>query len=462
MSSPTIAPRPMTTAPPRRPPGPRGWPLVGSSIAFLRAPLPFTLHLARDYGPITYVRFGPNPTYVLNEPELIEQVLLGRHRECVKDKYTRDLIPLTGQGLITSEGELWQRQRRLAAPALQPRRISDYAETMLRATQHICSRVIDGAVRDIRADFAELTLEIVSKTLLGADTRAQADRVGHALEAFMDFYERQYYSLEGLLPLWIPTRARSRMRSAIAGLDAVIGEVIARCRRDSGDEAHLLARLVRSRGDDGAAMDERQLRDEAVTMLMAGHETTALALTFAVYLLASHPAVTARLRRELNAPLSAADGSLAGRSASPYLTAVIRESLRLYPPVYVIGREVVTPFELGGFALPTGSLLAISPYALHRDPRFFPEPERFMPERWLEAGAAALPKLAYIPFGGGPRVCIGNYFAMLEIGIVLGEFVKQFDFELLASFELRLKPLVTLRPEGRVPLRLRRRPAPTD
>jgi cytochrome P450 len=338
----------------------------------------------------------------------------------------------------------------------------NYADTMLSLSRQLCTRVLDGEVRDIRTDFAELTLEIASKTLLGADTRAQADRVGHALEAFMNFYERQYYSLEGLLPLWIPTPARSRMWRAIAGLDAVIGEVIARCRLDGGDEIHLLAHLVRSRGDDGSAMDERQLRDEAVTMLMAGHETTALALTFAVYLLASHPAAADRLRRELAEPVNSTDGSLAGRSAPPYLTAVIRETLRLYPPAYVIGREVVTPFELGGFALPTGSQLAISPYALHRDPRFFPEPERFMPERWLESSAGGLPKLAYIPFGGGPRVCIGNHFAMLVIGIVLGEFVRQFDLELLTSFELRLKPLVTLRPEGRVPIRLRRRPVASE
>jgi cytochrome P450 len=457
MSTSTAVERPHADAHPTRPPGPRGWPLLGSSFAFARAPLPFLLHLARDYGPITYVRFGSLPTYVVNEPELIEQLLLGRHRECIKDKYTRDLMPLAGRGLVTSEGELWQRQRRLAAPPLQARRISNYAETMLSITQRLCARVIDGEVRDARADFTELTLEIASKTLLGADTLAQAEQVGHAVETFMDFYERQMYSLEGMLPLSVPTPARMRMRRAVVGLDAVIGEVIARCRREGIDEDHVLARLVRSRADDGSAMDARQLRDEAVTMLAAGHETTALALTFAVYLLARHPAIADRLRVELDANRSAPGKSLAARAATPYLTAVIRETLRLYPPAYMIGREVVTPFELGGFPLPRGSQLTVSPFALHREPRFFPEPERFMPERWLDPAIHDLPKFAYLPFGAGPRVCIGNHFAMLAIGLVLGEFIEQFEFELLASFELRLKPLVTLRPAGRVPLRLHRR-----
>jgi cytochrome P450 len=309
---------------------------------------------------------------------------------------------------------------------------------------------VDGEVRDVSADLTALTLAIAGRTLLGADPSGEAATIGRAIEAFMSYYERRLYTLEGLLPTSFPTPARRRMRAAVEELDVAVRALISRCRSHGLGEDHVLSRLLHARDEQGHGMSEQQLRDEVVTMLLAGHETTSLTLTYALYLLAGHPEVRARLRSEL-----AEATSTAGITAEPpYLNAVVRETLRLYPPAYSIGREVVTPFEIGGYRPERGNEVMVSPYTLHRDPRWFPQPEHFRPERWLQT-AHALPKFAYLPFGAGPRVCIGNHFAMLEISIVLAEFVRRFEFERLPGFELELKPVVTLRPAGRVPLRFR-------
>ena len=440
------------------PPGPRGLPLVGTAMELAKDPLGFIRDLAYRYGPVSFTRFGPWAVYMLNDAELIEDVLIGKHRSCVKDKSTRDLMPLAGQGLLTSEGELWRRQRRLAAPPLQPKRIAGYAETMFDSAARAFAPFRDGETRDMHGELAQLTLEIVSKTLLGVDARGDGQRIADALERFMEYFERQVYSWQGILPLWVPTPSRVRMRRAVRGLDDIVYPMIARYRASAGSEEHLLARLVHARGEDGEPMSDLQLRDEALTMMLAGHETTALALTYAVYLLATHPEVASRLRAEVDAAFASGQPDPMALCALPYLNAVMRESLRLYPPGYAIGREVTEPFEVGGYALPRGTQLLISPYTIHRDARYFAQPERFVPERWLDSAfVEALPRFAYFPFGGGPRVCIGNHFAMMELALVLASLVRGFELELLPGYQLELAALVTLRVVGGLPMRVRRR-----
>ncbi len=440
-----------------RPPGPRALPLLGSALALAQDPLRFLLHVGRDYGPVSFIRLGPWPFYMINEPELIEDVLVGQHRDCIKDKSTRDLMPLTGQGLLTSEGALWRSQRKVAAPPLQPKRIAGYATTMLDCAERAFAAARDGEQRDIHLDLTTLTLEIVGKTLLGVDTRGEADRIARALDVFMQYFERQVYSLEGLLPLAIPTWRRVRMRRAVAELDGIIYPIIERLRANGEGAEHLLARLVQARGDDGLPMSDLQLRDEAVTMLLAGHETSALTLTYAVYLLATHPSVAARLRDEVDAAFAGGVPDPMALCALPYLGAVVRETLRLYPPAYAIGREVIEPFELGGWPLARGAQLLLCPYAVQRDPQLFARPERFAPERWLSA--RELPRFAYFPFGGGPRICIGNHFALMELAIVLAALVRRLELELVAGYRLQLQPLVTLRIAGGLPMRVKVRRA---
>jgi cytochrome P450 len=396
---------------------------------------------------------------MLNDVELIDAVLVGQHRLLVKDKSTRDLIPLAGNGLLTSEGEAWRKQRKLAAPPLQPKRITGYAQTMQDCVERACAELGDGRERDMHAELARLTLEIVSKTLLGVDARGDAERIAHVLDVFMKYFERQAYTAESLLPLSWPTPARVRMRRAVKELDAIIYAMIARSRSAGADQDHLLARLVSARDEDGQPMSDLQLRDEVVTMLLAGHETTALALSYAVYLLSTHREVALQLRAEVDPAFATGSADPMALSALPYLNAVIRESMRLYPPAYALGREVVEPFELGGHSLPRGAQLLISPYTLHRDARFYPQPERFDPERWL-GGARAVPRLAYLPFGGGPRVCIGNHFATMELAIVLATLVHRLELEVPASYRLTLAPLVTLRLVGGLPARARKRHTP--
>jgi cytochrome P450 len=273
----------------------------------------------------------------------------------------------------------------------------------------------------------------------------------------MQYFERQAYSPEGLLPLFVPTPRGVRMRRAVAELDTIIYPMIARCRANGAREDHLLARLINARGEDGAPMSDLQLRDEVVTMLLAGHETTALALTYAVYLLSTHPAVAARLRAEVDAAFASTPIDPMALCALPYLNAVARETMRLYPPAYVIGREVVEPFELDGYRLEKGAQVLISQYTIQHDPRFFPQPKRFQPQRWLDGAQDALPRFAYFPFGGGPRVCIGNHFALMEIAIVLATFVRKLAVQLPGDYELETTPLVTLRVSGGLPARVQLR-----
>jgi len=443
----------------QRPPGPRGTLIMGSFAALQRDLLGFVVDMQRGYGPVSHARFATQHLYSINHPELIERVLVGEAKSCVKDLSTRELMPLVGQGLLTSEGELWRRQRKLAAPPMQPKRIADYAQTMVRCAEAAFMAYGRDEARDLHADLMHLTLEIVGKTLLGFDARADADIIAHALDVFMVRFEEQFRSVMAVLPKALPTPARVRSRRAIAQLDAIIYRVIARCRTQDTEATHLLGQLVRARDEQGRPMDDVQLRDEAVTMLLAGHETTALALSYAVHLLAKHGEHAARLRAEVDAVLGRRSATLQDVPKLVFADAVVRETLRLYPPAYAIGRSVVEPFELAGYAVPAGTELMMSPYALHHDARYFPDPERFRPERWLDGSTDALPRFAYFPFGGGPRICIGNHFAMLEAVLVLATLWQHAEVVIAAGFEPQLSPIVTLRMLGGVPARVTTRAA---
>lgn len=440
------------------PPGPKGVPWLGSLPAVYRDALGWVLDFGHRHGPVSYTRFGPGQIYMLNDPELIEEALIGKHRECIKDRSTRELAALLGNGLLTSDGERWRSHRRLAAPPLQPRRIAGYADVMRACTERVLSSFGDEEVRRIDADMADVTLEIAGKTLLGIDTRGDTERVSQILDAAMAHFGRQFYSWHGLLPPWVPTRARVRFARAVADLDAMLYAVVRRCREGGGDADHLLARLVHARDENGETLSDLEVRDEAVTMLLAGHETTALTLAYACYLLALHPEVGARLRAEVDDVLGERPVAVADLQRMPQLEAVLRETLRLYPPAYIIGREVVTPFEIGGYTVPRQAELLMCPYSVQRDARLYSEPERFAPERWLDGKLDRLPRFAYFPFGGGPRTCIGNHFALMEASIVLASLVQRFELFRVWRYELRIAPAVTLRPQaGGVPVGLKRR-----
>ncbi|HEX5660369.1 MAG TPA: cytochrome P450 [Polyangiales bacterium] len=413
-----------------RPDGPRGDPLLGSARAIFRDPLKFNCGMLQ-YGPLAHARVGPAHLYLIRDPALIEQFLIGEHARCVKDRNTRTLGLLLGQSLLTSDGEAWKQRRKFAAPMFQPRRVDSYAATMRAVAEAYARTLRHGERRDFHADSMRLTLEIAGRTLCGVSPGAEAERFGALLEVLVDYFEQRLFSFERLVPFGVPTRGLRRFRAAKAELDALLRTLVAR----AGDGDHLLARMNRAREESG--MSEQQMFDELLTMLLAGHETSALALSFTIYLLSAH-----RVERER------------ARSDDAYLDAVLRESMRLYPPAYALGREVIEDFELDGFPIPRGSNLVVSPYATHRNPAYFAEPERFRPERWLDGSLRDLPRCAYMPFGAGPRFCVGTHFAWLEATLVLKALLQAADFDVEPGFELALSAVVTLRPRAGIPVRV--------
>lgn len=435
------------------PPGPKGLPFLGNASAFLRDPLGFTLQLSREHGPLVTTSLGLQTEVWINEPSLIDEVFVGHAKAWRKDSVTRQLIPLMGRGLVTSEGELWRTQRKLAAPAFVPKRITSYAQAMTECTARFASSLRDYEQRDMHADIMKVTLEIVGRTLLGVDTERDSERVAAALEEMLSYFEKRLLTAAGFLMAFVRTPALARFERAIAELDGIVARIIDNARKDPNAD-YLIARLLAARTEDGQHMSDRQARDEAMTMLLAGHETTALTITYALYALSGNPACEARLREELS-QLGSTPPTPEDLPRLPYLDAVVKEVLRLYPSVWIIGRQLTAPLIVGGYELPAGIEVLASPYSLHRNPRFFRNPEQFAPERWLDPGQTP-GRYEYIPFGVGPRSCIGSHFAKLEAALVLATLLQHVRVQVVPGYQLRLKPVITMRPKDGLPVIVRR------
>lgn len=425
-----------------------GWPLLGSLPDMRADPLGVAVRL-RDAGDVSTLTILGRTGWVLSHPDHVEELLVGAHRDVIKDQMTRHLTGVLGNGLLVAEGEAWRRHRRLAAPAFTPRAVEGYAAQM----GEIADRHAKGwpsGVADVHALFVAMTREIVLRTVFGTDRAGQAV---DAVDVLMVEFVRQIRSVRRLLPEWVPTRGRRRVAAASARLDADLMAIVAEKRAGAlGDD--LCSVLMAARDEDGKpAFDDRQLRDELITMYLAGHETTALALTYTAWLLAHDPEANRRVRDEakaLTGPPTAAD-----LPKLPWCAAVIDEALRLYPPAWAIGRETTAPMAFGGFDVPTGSSVWVFPWAIHRDPRWWDDPLKFRPQRWLTP--VERPRFAFLPFGGGPRVCIGSHFARMEAILCLAAVAKHQQFQVAHDPPLRFLASVTLRPSDPVPLRLARR-----
>jgi cytochrome P450 len=449
---------PPRTAGLSRPPGPKGMPWLGPLVEMSGDTLGFLRRFGREYGPIAHTRIGPIHLYMLCEPALIEELLLGRHSESAKDATTRGLTAILGEGLITSNGALWKRQRRMASPAMRPKSIAGYGEAAVSAAERLTQRLPDCAVRNVYADMMAVLVDIVSTTLLGFDATDSIECLHRIANAAVEYTKKESFGLYQFLPAWIPARHRRIMRSAANELDEVVYRVIARCREQPQPANHYIAQLCNARDQDGQPMDLQQLRDEAATILVAAHETSALGLAYTLHCLSENPAVVERLRAELHSVLGERRATVSDLPRLVYLNGVVREMLRLYPSVYVFGREIIAPIEIAGYHLPVGSRVMMSPYVVQRDPRFFRDPERFVPERWIDLDRSTLPRFAYFPFGGGPRVCMGQHYAMMQMALVLSVLVQDLELEALSEFTLQLEPVLTLRPVGgQLPMRVRRR-----
>jgi cytochrome P450 len=438
--------------PPR--PGPTGLPSLHQVRRWRRDPLGFFAALAREHGDLVWLRLAR--LWLVSDPALVEQILVQQRDEFVKDRVTASLSSLLGNGLLTAEGETWRRDRKLCAPSFQPRHLAVYGDTMVDAAmQHLPAP----GERDVTEDMAALALDVVLRTLFGTDAADQerAGRVGQVLGELMAVFVREQRTLWRFAPAWVPGAHRKLARTHTAELHALVLQLVEeRRRRPPGDD--LLSRLLEARDEDGAGMDDAQIRDQAVTLFLAGHETTALALSYALYLLARHPDAQDAVRDEVSA-LGRLPGA-ADLAALPWTAAVVQETLRLYPPAWAFGREPVRDVTLGGQRIAAGEHVIAMPWILHRDPRWWHLPERFRPERWRPGAdgappeVAGLPRFAYAPFGGGPRVCIGNHFATMEAILALAALVRHRRFRPVPGFAPDLVPAVTLRARSGVLVRV--------
>jgi cytochrome P450 len=439
------------------PSAPKGRFLVGHLLDMRQDHLGFVTAAARTHGDFVPLQFGRRPVYLLSHPDYVEEVLVKQHRNFSKGYFYRILEPLLGKGLVTSEGDFWLRQRRLAQPAFHRERINAFAEVMVEYTQALLAEWRDGDVRDVHEDMMRLTLRVVGKTLFDADVEEDAPDVGRELSTALAELSNQMVGPEFLLPARIPTPSRLRLQQAIRRLDPLVFRIIAERRRSGVDAGDLLSMLLQAQDEDGSSMTDGQLRDEAMTIVLAGHETTALALSWAWYLLSEHPDAQARLADEVDDVLGDRDPTVTDVPQLRYAEAVIMEAMRLYPPIFGIGRESVEACEIGGHALPAGANVYIVPWVIQRDPRFFDEPDAFKPERWLDGLQKRLPRFAYFPFGGGPRLCMGQSFAMLESVLLLSTIARSWRLELSPGHPVELLPTLTLRPKRGLRMHLRNR-----
>lgn len=438
------------------PPGPKGRWLTGSLREFAPDRLAFLEHCHQRYGDVVSFRLGPRRMVLVSHPDLIEEVLVTRNRHFIKHFALRLTKRTLGNGLLTSEGEFWRRQRKLAQPAFHRERIARHAEVMVAYTRRMLDSWVDGQTRDVQEDMMRLTLEIVAKTLFGAEIQGESSEASAAMETLLKCFTARVGRLIKP-PDWFPTPLNRRFERAASHLDRLIYDFIAQ-RRASGVEGDdLLSLLLHAHDEQDGRMTDRQLRDEAMTLFMAGHETTANTLAWVWYLLATNPDAEQRLHAELDAVLAGRSPTIEDYPRLRFAEHVVNEALRLYPTVWMVGREVVEPCHVGPYPIKRGTTVYMSQWIVHRDPRWFDEPLVYRPERWDDPKMKALPRYAFFPFGGGPRICIGNNFAMLEAVLLLSEIAQRFQLRLANPAPIRPLPTMTLRPVGGVRVVLRSR-----
>jgi cytochrome P450 len=418
----------------------------------------FLEKLARQYGDAVYFKIGPRHLYFFTHPDQIREVLVTNDRSFMKSLVLQRTKIILGEGLLTSEGAFHLRQRRLAQPAFHRDRIRRYGEVMVGLAMRTREKWQDRQELDIHHEMMRLTLAVVAKTLFDADVEGEAEEIGGALTEVMMMFPLLMNPMGDLL-MKLPLPQIRRFRRSLARLDRTIYEVIAQRRASGEDRGDLLSMLLLAQDTEGdsGGMTDQQVRDEAMTLFLAGHETTANALTWTWYLLSLNPDAEREMHREV-------DEVLQGRTLSPddyprlrYTEMVLAESMRLYPPAWGLGRTALEEVEIGGYLLPKGTVALLSQWVTHRDPRFWPDPERFDPLRFTDEAKAARPKLAYFPFGAGSRICIGESFAWMEGVLILATIAQKWKFIRESKEKVEPQPLITLRPRGAVTMRTVRR-----
>ncbi len=436
---------------PRPLPRLQGHPVLGFLSSFRNDRIGLFLRLAREHDIVELPMGIVRRIVVVSSPALANEVLTTKQASFVKAPGLAIFLrPVLGDGLLTSEAGQHERQRRLLAPAFAPKRVAAYAETMAERADRFAERLGNGEALDLSEAMMRLTFEIVGKTLFDAEVVGDATAVGEALTTAMEVAMGQLGSLLPMPPM-VPTPQNLRYRRAVARLDDVVFRIVRERRGEGGDRGDVLSMLLAAKDEDGTPMTDKQVRDEAMTLFLAGHETTANALAWTFLLLARHPAARARMEAELDA---------LGRVPTyedlkklPYTLAVVKESMRLYPPAYVLGRRPVEDVIVGEHVVKKSSIVLVNTIGIHHRHDLYASPESFEPERFLGDKEKQLPRCAYLPFGAGPRVCIGNHFATMEAHLLLATIARRVRFELSSDRAVELEPLVTLRPKGGLPMR---------
>lgn len=440
----------------RTPSGPKGRFLVGSMFEFSRSALDFITMVAHDYGPVARYRVANVTFYQISHPDGVQRVLQEKYHSYVKGKLFDILRNTGGDGLFTSEGSFWLRQRRLMQPAFHRQRIATFAEIMTGETLDMLSRwtarQADDLPIDVSQEMTDLTMAIVTRALFGTQFRDPSHHVSRSISTLLEDinfrFEVPFYP-----SVRIPTPRNLRVRKAIRVLDRVVYEIIESRRRRETQADDLLSMLMDAQDEDtGEAMSDKQLRDEVLTIFVAGHETTAVALTWAFHLLSEHPDVETRLRAEIEEALDGRTPTMSDLPNLVYTRMVIDETLRLYPPAWITNRTCLEADEICGYRVPAGAYVAISPYVTHRLPEFWDHPERFDPERFSEARSEGRHRYAYLPFGAGPHKCIGYSFALMEAQLLLATILQHYRLKSLPEHHVVPSPHTTLRPAGGLPM----------
>jgi cytochrome P450 len=428
------------------PPGPKGRFLVGVLPEFRKDPAGFLEKMARQYGDVVYLPLGRQHIYYVGHPEAIRDILVTHQNKFKKSRMLERARVLLGDGLLTSEGDHHRRQRRLVQPAFHRDRLAGYGAVMVDRASVVREQWKSGQPLDVLQEMMRLTLAIVAKTLFSTQVDSEADEIGAALTQVFDLFEIILMPFSEILEK-LPLPAVRRFHRARKRLDETIYRLIAERRAEGRDKGDLLSMLLLARDEDGqGGMTDEQVRDEALTLFLAGHETTADALTWTWYLLSQNPRAEAEFHSELDRVLGGRLPSFEDVPQLRYAESVFAEALRLYPPAWGIGRRALEDYPVGGFVVPARSVVLMSPYAVHRDPRWFPDPLEFRPERWLSEDAAR-PKFGYFPFGGGARVCIGERFAWMEGSLILAVIGQRWRLRLEPGHPVERHARITLLPK---------------
>lgn len=446
------------------PPGPQGHFIFGTAADFQRDALGYMGQVWQEYGDAIRAKFFMNwYGYLFFHPDHLRHILQDNNRNYTKDHPSLWIArPVLGNGLVLSDGDFWRRQRRLAQPAFHRQRIAGFCRTMTEATERMLARWDTAGPQErllnINDEMMHLTLEIAGKTLFSIDLTGEADTVGQAFSLANTYIGGMTSKPFGTLRMRLPGAANRRFRAAVRTLDEVVQKIITERRRHNEDNGDLLSMLMLTRDEEtGETMNDRQLRDEVMTLLLAGHETTSNALTWTWYLLSQNPDVEAKFHAELAEVLAGRTPTVEDLPKLKYTRMILDESLRLYPPVYVLARAGIEADQIGGYDLPPQAIITMSTYHTHRHPDFWPEPEKFDPERFSPEQEAKRPRYAYVPFGGGPRQCIGNIFALTEAQLVLATVGQRYRLRLAAGHTVELEPMITLKPKGGLPMTLEKR-----